>query len=241
MLRRLPNVVITGLLLAQLIGLAAQAADPQGAKKNPPVAARTPVAAEDTNNDKEWNTWLQTFENVTREIYNQRTSIMKALELKPGMAVADIGSGTGFYTFLIAKEVAPNGKVYAVDINKNFLKHIEKKAEAQGIKHLSTVQCTKKSVGLPANSIDLAFVCDTYHYLVYPKNTLQSIRKALRNNGRLVVIDPDRREGQSSEWVLKNVRTGKKEFIAEIEKVGFRKVKEADFLKENFMATFVKN
>jgi len=240
MLGRLPKIAITGLLLAQLVGIASLAADKA---KNPPVAAHSPVdlATEDTTNDKEWNTWLQTFENVTREIYNQRSSIMKGLELRPGMDVADIGSGTGFYTFLIAKEIAPNGKIYAVDINKTFLKHIEQKAKAQGIKQMRTVLCTKKSVGLPANSIDLAFVCDTYHYLEYPKSTVVSIRKALRSNGRLVVIDPDRRPDKSSEWVMKNVRTGKKEFIAEIESAGFRKVKEADFLKENFMATFVKS
>lgn len=239
MLRWLPKTALTGLLIAQLLGVASPAADKT---QNPPVAARTPieVATDDTNNEKEWSKWLQTFENVTREIYNQRTPIIKALELKPGMAVADIGSGTGFYTFLIAKEVGAKGEVYAVDINKAFLKHIEQKAKAQGMKQMRTVLCSKKSVGLPNNSVDLAFVCDTYHYLEYPKNTLVSIHNALRKNGKLVVIDPDRRENKSSEWVMKNVRTGKKEFIAEIEAAGFRKVKEADFLKENFMATFVK-
>lgn len=239
MLGRLPKIALTGVLLAQLLGIASIAADKA---KNAPLANRAPVEAanEDAVAEKEWSKWLQTFENETREIYNQRSAIIKALELKPGMDVADIGSGTGFYTFMIAKDVAPNGDVYAVDINKAFLKHIEQKAQAQGMKQMHTVVCSKKSVGLPSNSIDMAFLCDTYHYLEYPKSTLLSINKALRKNGKLVVVDLDRRPDKSSEWVLKNVRTGKKEFIAEIEAAGFRKVKEADFLKENFMATFVK-
>ncbi len=238
MLGRLPKIALTAVMLAQVFSLASVAADKV---KNAPLATRAPVeTSDDVAAEKEWNKWLLTFENVTREIYNQRSAIIKALELKPGMDVADIGSGTGFYTLLMAKEVAPNGDIYAVDINKAFLKHIEQKAREQGVKQMHTVLCTKKSVGLPTNSIDLAFVCDTYHYLEYPKSTLISINKALRKNGKLVVVDIDRRPEKSSDWVMKNVRTGKKEFIAEIEAAGFKKVKEADFLKENFMATFVK-
>lgn len=238
MLGRLPKIALTAVLMTQVVSLASVAADKV---KNAPLATRAPVETnEDVAAEKEWNKWLLTFENVTREIYNQRSAIIKALELKPGMDVADIGSGTGFYTFLMAKEVAPNGDIYAVDINKAFLKHIEQKAREQGIKQMHTVVCSKKSVGLPSNSVDLAFVCDTYHYLEYPKSTLVSINKALRRNGKLVIIDIDRRPDKSSEWVMKNVRTGKKEFIAEIEAAGFKKVKEESFLKENFMATFVK-
>ncbi|MBX9771060.1 MAG: class I SAM-dependent methyltransferase [Candidatus Obscuribacterales bacterium] len=238
MLRRLPKIALTAVLMTQVVSLASVAADKV---KNAPLAARAPVeTSDDVAAEKEWNKWLLTFENVTREIYNQRSAIIKALELKPGMDVADIGSGTGFYTFLMAKEVAPNGDIYAVDINKAFLKHIEQKAREQGIKQMHTVVCSKKSVGLPSNSVDLAFVCDTYHYLEYPQSTLVSINKALRKNGKLVIIDIDRRPDKSSEWVMKNVRTGKKEFIAEIEAAGFKKVKEENFLKENFMATFVK-
>lgn len=238
MLGRLPKIALTAVLMAQVVGLAAVAADKV---KNAPLATRAPVeTSDDVAAEKEWNKWLLTFENVTREIYNQRSAIIKALELKPGMDVADIGSGTGFYTFLMAKEVAPNGDIYAVDINKAFLKHIEQKAKEQGIKQMHTVLCSKKSVGLPSNSVDLAFVCDTYHYLEYPQSTLVSINKALRKNGKLVIIDIDRRPDKSSEWVMKNVRTGKKEFIAEIEAAGFKKVKDENFLKENFMATFVK-
>lgn len=238
MLGRLSTIALSGVLITQLLGFPSLAAD-----KAKPLANRAPVetAKDDAAAEKEWNKWLETFENTTREIYNERANIIKALQLKPGMSVGDIGSGTGFYTFLIAKEVAPTGQVYAVDINKAFLKHIDEKAKAQGMKQMRTVLCSKKSVNLPANSIDLAFVCDTYHYLEYPSHTLVSINKALRKDGKLVVIDLDRRADKSSEWVMKNVRTGKKEFIAEIEAAGFRKVKEEDFLKENFMATFVKD
>lgn len=117
------------------------------------------------------------FEGESREIFAQRARIAGLLDLKPGMAVADVGAGTGLFTRMFASKVGSEGTVYAVDIAKQFVEHVEKDAMAKGLQNVKGVVCTERSVELPAASVDLVFVCDTYHHFEYPKHTLASIRQ----------------------------------------------------------------
>jgi ubiquinone/menaquinone biosynthesis C-methylase UbiE len=161
------------------------------------------------------------------------------LELKPGMSVADIGAGTGLYTQIFAEAVGTAGSVHAVDISEPFLRHIARKAEKRGYKHITTHRGTQTSTSLPANAIDVAFVCDTYHHLEHPEKILASIHQALKPGGKLVVVEFDRHE-KASEFVRKHVRASKDVFIKEIEAAGFARVPIADppKLEENFVAVF---
>ena len=81
------------------------------------------------------------FERDGRDAYDHRDAVVKAIGLKPGMTVADIGAGTGLFTRLFAKEVGPEGRVYAVDIARNFVDHIQKQADAAGQKNIRGVVC----------------------------------------------------------------------------------------------------
>ena len=116
--------------------------------------------------------WVERFEKEGREIYYHRQEIVKAAAIRPGMVVADIGSGTGLFTLMFAEEVGANGTVHAVDIVKEFLALIEKRAQEAGITNLKTQLCTERSIELPENSIDLAFLCDVYHHFEYPHSSL---------------------------------------------------------------------
>ena len=165
--------------------------------------------------------YVAKFETESREVYAQREAIVRTLELKKGMAVADIGAGTGAFTRLIAERVGPEGKVYAVDISPAFLEHIAKEAERLGHAHVKTVQGTQQSTRLAVGSIDLAFLCDVYHHLENPTATLASIRRALKPKGVLVVVDFDRVKGKSSAFVLEHVRADQSTFAAEIKAAGF--------------------
>lgn len=183
------------------------------------------------------------FEGESRELFKHRARILQALKLKPGMAVADIGAGTGFFSVLFAKEVGPDGKVYAVDIAEDFLKHIRATAKEHGLTNIETVRCSQNSAKLPPDSIDLAFICDVYHHFEHPDGTMRSIHRALRPGGDLVVIDFSRIEGVSSEWVLNHVRAGEEETTREIVADGFevvRDVPETSYLEENYMVRFRK-
>ncbi|MFT5411137.1 MAG: ubiquinone/menaquinone biosynthesis C-methylase UbiE [Verrucomicrobiales bacterium] len=186
--------------------------------------------------------WIGRFEVESREVYHAREDIIKALELKPGMAVADIGAGTGLYMKPFAKAVGDNGKVYAVDISAAFVKGLKDRAKKAKFPQVEVVLCKEDSVELKPESIDLAFVCDTYHHFEFPTSTLASIHRALKPGGRLVIIDFERIEGTSSEWTMGHVRAGKEVFSAEIKAAKFEQVEEVklDKLKDNYFLIFKK-
>jgi ubiquinone/menaquinone biosynthesis C-methylase UbiE len=182
------------------------------------------------------------FETESRENYARRHEIVAAMGLEPGMAVADIGAGTGLFTRMFAEQVGPMGKVYAVDIAQPFLDHIARDAKDRKQKQVVTVLGSQDSTNLPAQSVDVVFLSDVYHHLEKPEKTLASIKRALRPRGRLVVVEFDRVEGRSSEFVLKHVRASQAVFRKEIEGAGFFVVPTPDppKLKENFFLSFEK-
>lgn len=180
------------------------------------------------------------FERDGREPYDHREKILEACRLKPGMAVADVGAGTGLFTRLFAERVGPQGRVYAVDIARKFIDHIEKTSAQAGLNNVVGVVCEPDDVKLPPHSVDRVFICDTYHHFEYPHRTMRSIHRALRPGGQVVLIDFRRIEGVSSEWTLGHVRAGQEVFEQEIKAAGFEKAGEEDFLKENYFVRFEK-
>ena len=184
--------------------------------------------------------WLKAFEGESREIAVHAQEIVAACKPQPAMRVADVGAGTGLFTRQFAQAVGPQGKVYAVDIAPTFLRYIEKTCGEKALHNVETVLCDQFSTKLPKNSVDLVFICDTYHHFEFPKRTLQSIHDALCPGGQIVLIDFHRIEGQSSEWLLGHVRAGKEVFVKEITSTGFKVVGEEKFLKENYFVRFEK-
>lgn len=183
---------------------------------------------------------VATFEVESREIVAERHAILAALGLAPGMAVADVGAGTGLFLAPFSAAVGPHGQVYAVDIAPRFVDHMRERARLEGLENVTAVLCTERSVELPGASLDLAFVCDTYHHFEYPRNTLASLRHAIRPGGQLVIVDFERIPGVSRAWILDHVRADKETFRTEIEAAGFVFVEQVDLpgLVENYMLRF---
>jgi cyclopropane fatty-acyl-phospholipid synthase-like methyltransferase len=186
---------------------------------------------------------LKKFEGESREIFAHRHRIVNHLEIAPGMTVADIGAGTGLFLSLLAKKTAPDGKVYAVDISPTFVDFLEKRCREKALHQVQVVLCKRDSVELPAASVDLVFVCDTYHHFEYPRSTLATIHRALRPGGRMVLVDFDRLPNKSRKWVLDHVRAGKQVFTAEIKAAGFVLEDEVKVkgLRENYLLRFRRN
>jgi ubiquinone/menaquinone biosynthesis C-methylase UbiE len=167
---------------------------------------------------------------------------VESLKLEKGSTVADIGAGTGLFSRLFSEAVGPGGHVIAVDIAQNFLDHIAKTSRETNRKNIQTLLCTPESTNLIANSVDVAFICDTYHHFEFPLKTMRSLHAALKPTGRLFVIDFKRVEGESSEWTMNHVRAGQDVFEKEIVSSGFRKVGEIEsLLKENYFLEFAKS
>lgn len=187
--------------------------------------------------------WLGRFEIESREVYAARERVLDICDIKPGSVVADIGAGTGFYSRLFASAVGEEGWVYSVDISQNFLQHINDKSKEADVGNITAVLCTDRSVCLPPNSVDLAFICDTYHHFEHHESTLASLHKALKPGGTLVVIDFNRIPGKSREFLIEHVRAAKEVFQAEIVKAGFTFVEEVEVqaFEENYLLKFRKD
>lgn len=186
--------------------------------------------------------WLGRFEIESREVYGARERVLDACAIKPGMSVADVGAGTGFYSRLFAETVGQEGWVYSVDISPRFLEHINKQAQEEKIRNMTSVLCSDRSVKLPPNSVDVVFICDTYHHFEFPDLTLASIHRTLKPGGTLVIIDFERIPGKSREFILGHVRAGKEVVQSEITTAGFELIDEIEIasFKENYLLKFRK-
>lgn len=188
--------------------------------------------------DADFGEWQRSFESAGREVFDRRRDIVAALAIRPGMAVADVGAGTGAFMALLSEKVGAGGTVIAQDVAPDFVRGLAARAQREGMANVRTVQGTERDARLPPASLDLVFVCDTYHHFEYPQAMLASIRAALKPGGRLVVIDFERIAGQSSAWVMSHVRAGRATAIAEIEAAGFRLLKSHAILRQNYFLEF---
>jgi ubiquinone/menaquinone biosynthesis C-methylase UbiE len=185
--------------------------------------------------------WQRGLESEGREVYDQRLAIVDAVGLRLGMSVADVGAGTGLFTRLFAARVGPQGRVYAVDIAREFVDGNLQSARNARLTNVIGIVSTQTDTRLEENSVDVAFVSDTYHHFEDPKATLASIRRALRPGGAFIVVDYERIPGTSPDWVLKHVRAGKEEFRREIEAAGFRYIEEVKLMRENYFLRFARD
>lgn len=130
--------------------------------------------------------WLDRAERVQEE---RPDLVLRALELKEGMAVADVGAGTGYYSRRIAERVGKSGTVYAVDIQPEMLQLLEREMARHGVSNVKPVLATPTDLRLQPGSLDLAVMVDVYHELEYPHETLTEIVRALKPEGRVVFVE----------------------------------------------------
>jgi predicted methyltransferase len=130
--------------------------------------------------------WLERAEREREE--NPRKAV-KLLGLKPGMVAADVGAGSGYYTYLLSREVGAAGKVYANDIQPGMLRLLERKLASRKITNVELVQGTETDPRLPEACCDLILMVDVYHEFAEPQTMLRAMRKALKPGGRLVLLE----------------------------------------------------
>jgi len=130
--------------------------------------------------------WL---DRPEREAEEQPAKLMEALKLKPGMVVADVGAGSGYFTFRLAERVGETGKVLAVDIQPEMLEIIRKRAAERGFKNVRLVRGTISDPKLPANSVDLILMVDVYHEFSHPWEMTEAMVRSLKPGGKLVFVE----------------------------------------------------
>ncbi|MFT5467547.1 MAG: ubiquinone/menaquinone biosynthesis C-methylase UbiE [Verrucomicrobiales bacterium] len=178
--------------------------------------------------------WLERDEREKEELPDE---VVKNMELKPTEVVADIGAGSGYFTFRMAKKV-PEGKVYAVDIQEPMLNFIRLRAEAKKLEnvvaHLGEIEDTK----LPAGKFDAVLMVDAYHEFSHPREMLESIVVGLKPGGRVILLEY---RGEDPEVPIKRLHKmteaqSKKEMAA----VGLEWKETREFLPSQHFMVFVK-
>ncbi len=129
--------------------------------------------------------WL---ERPERELEENVSQAIENMDIQPDEHIADIGAGSGYYTFKMAQKV-PEGKVYAVDLQPEMLAIMDEKIGRDGIKNVELVQGSETSPQLAANSVDLVIMVDVYHELSHPREVMEEIVQALKPDGRFVLLE----------------------------------------------------
>ncbi|WP_336516257.1 class I SAM-dependent methyltransferase [Pollutibacter soli] len=178
--------------------------------------------------------WL---DRSTRQEEENSNLAVEKMQLKPTDVVADIGAGTGYYSFKIAKYV-PQGKVYAVEIQDPFLKMLNDRIRDSSSKNMEVIKGGEQTPNLPENSVDCALMVDVYHELMYPKEMLQAIAKSLKKGGRLILMEYRAEDAEIG--ILKLHKTSEKQIKKELEANGFRMVSNGKFLPIQHFFIFTK-
>lgn len=186
--------------------------------------------------------FVDTMEVGSRELYASRDAVLAAAKIPAGARVADIGAGTGLYSLMFAQAVGSKGVVYAIDIEPRFLKLINQRAADLDIGNVVSVLGRDADITLPPASVDVVFIADTYHYFTDRQAIMATVNDALRDGGRLIMLDYTLDETHKNDPQRAHVRFGKAGLVNEINSFGFKLVDEPAVagLKDIYMVVFEK-
>ena len=178
--------------------------------------------------------WLERSE---REKEENVSKLIKNMRIKSNDVIADIGAGSGYHAFRMAS-LAPNGLVYAVDIQTEMLMAIENKKTFSEISNVETILGTEKSVQLPKNSVDKILMVDVYHEFSFPLEMIFSMKNALKSNGELFLIEY---RAEDPLVPIKRIhKMSQKQAVKEMEAAGFKLRKNIENLPWQHCMVFVK-
>lgn len=170
---------------------------------------------------------------------NQAEKILTTLQIQPGQTIADIGSGGGFFSMLFSKQVGANGKVYAVDTNKDFLEFITSQATKHKLTNITTIPSTEHTIPLPTNSIDLLFVRNVYHHLENRITYFSGIKQLLTPKGHVAIIEHLPKGSRVSFHRRCGHNVPKDTIIEEMGKAGYTVSASFDFLPTQSFTIFM--
>lgn len=130
--------------------------------------------------------WLDRSQRETEE---HPTEVLSALALHRGDVVADLGAGSGYFTFRMAPQVGDTGKVFAVDVQDEMLRTLQQRAATLRLRNVQVVKATETDPHLPPNAVDLVLMVDVYHELAYPREVMEKVRASLKPNGRVAFVE----------------------------------------------------
>lgn len=177
--------------------------------------------------------WSRVFDDPARDAWQQPHAVIEALKLGPEARVADIGAGTGYFAVRLAHRV-PKGRVYAVDLEPDMVRHLGERAKREGLANLTAVQAAPDSARLP-EQVDLAMMVDVYHHVENREAYFRGLRRSLRAGGRVAIIDfrLDAPDGPP-----RSARIAPEQVKQEMQAAGYTFAGEHEFLPNQYFLVF---
>jgi ubiquinone/menaquinone biosynthesis C-methylase UbiE len=204
-----------------------------GQSVQPPAVGRTPAPVMSFHGAA----WL---EREGREAEERPQEVIRAMGLRDGSVVADVGCGSGFYSRRLARAVAPSGRVYAVDIQPEMLDLLKSLAAKESLTNIVPVLGTEEEPRLPKGTVDWILLVDVYHEFQKPKPMLAGLRAALAPKGRVALVEY-RAEGTTAAHIRPEHRMSVEQVLAEWRPAGFRLVKRQETLPSQHLFVFEKD
>ena len=180
--------------------------------------------------------WQKVFDDPKRVAWQKPEQVVEALELPPGARVADLGAGTGFFTAYLARAVGPTGTVYALETEPNLVDHLRERAETEALDSVIPVLCSFDNPRLPAASVDLVMITNTFHHIDARDAYFGHLSSRLRAGGRIAVIDWRKKAlpvGPAPDHKLERERV-----IGEMQSIGYDLAAEHQFLDYQYFLIF---
>lgn len=184
----------------------------------------------------------KTLNDPHRDGTQKPDELVAAMGLKPGMSVADIGTGTGYMLPYLDGAVGEKGHVFAEDIFDDFLRQAREKVAAKGYHNVTFIKGTVKSASLPAASVDEVLILEVYHHFDFPAEMLASVATGLKPHGRMVIVDYYKRTGAMPGGdAVQHIRIDYDDVVKEVESHGFHLVEKREQIPNSqYMAVFEK-
>ncbi len=217
-----------------------RAATPSDVPASTPVAAASPThvpfAATSRHPFDDVAHWSSVFDDPARDAWQKPHEVLRALDLRPGMTVADLGAGTGYFSRYLSAAVGTTGTVFATDTEPNLVARLRERAEQEQTANITPVLASFDDPRLPAGALDLVLIVDTFHHLDARLEYLRRLRRTLKPRGRVAIVDWQAEElpiGPSVEHKLP-----REQVIAEMQAAGYRLVAEPRILPYQYLLVF---
>ncbi len=184
--------------------------------------------------------YIAMLERKERDSFQKPDEVMRALALRPGERVADIGAGSGYFTLRVARAVGPSGQVLAIDINPDILEFLDRRVKEAGLANVKTIHVEKDDPKLPAGGVDTILMVDTLHYVAGRDAYAKKLRAGLAPGGRVVVIDYTPKPWEERPWgPPPSQKMAREEVDQAMAAAGLVPSKVHEFLTEQFFVEYV--
>jgi ubiquinone/menaquinone biosynthesis C-methylase UbiE len=180
--------------------------------------------------------YVAMLDDPKRDAYQKPHDVITALELKPGEVIADIGAGSGYFTFRLARHLGDAGRVYAVDVSPDMILHLNRRIRDLKLKNVSTILAAPDDPLLAEASVDRFLICDTWHHIENRARYLALLMKMLKPGGQVIMIDF--KKAETPVGPPQEMRIDRDELLGEMEANGFRLATEHTFLPYQYFLVF---